>query len=779
MPSFSLLSPAVLLKPGMALMRRLSFSRKLLLMATVLLLPLGGLTTYAVANLDERRQATLNELAGSKVLGPTMQLVAHTQMHRGLLNRQLAGDASVQTTIEQTRAAMAKTLAAVDDAITRAPTLQLGSHWQPVRAQLAALAAGQHPAHAAASFALHTEQLTALASFKVEAADTSGLLLDPEAATFHLMNLTVNQMLPWTEALGRMRGLGAALLQKGETAPRELVKVAMPQTLLSHQLLQAQTTVAALARAGEAKPAGFDAAVEAARSFATQADALFVQGQGQGQADAAAYFNAGSAAIDQAHATGQAAQARLTQLLDERATTLHRAWLVACAAALLAFSGVIYLAVVFYLASMGTLNAVQKAVARLAAGDFAHQANIRGSDELADVGATLEGMAGRLSAMVADIRSNSAMVTNAGSLLATDTQALAARTETQSTSLEQTSASVQELTVAVQRSAQGAQAADTLANAVRAKAESGGGAIESSVAAMREIQASSRRMTDIISTIEGIAFQTNILALNAAVEAARAGEQGRGFAVVASEVRMLAQRSSASAKEIKSLIGASVAQIESGAQQVGSASQTFDDIVQGIREVADNVRRISASAEEQSSGLAQISEAVVHLEEITQQNALMVDKAMHSSGELNLRASKLDVAVSSFRLRQGSADEALALVRQAVELFTSKGPTALDEISRDQGRWTDRDMYVFALDRQGTYRAFGGNAAKVGTSVRDVRAVNGAKLVSDTFETAARGGGWVDYAFTNPATGSVDMKCSYMHPVTPDLVLGCGVYKQA
>jgi methyl-accepting chemotaxis protein len=760
----------------MALMRRLSFSRKLLLMATVLLLPLGGLTVYAVVNLQERLSATRLEAAGSEVLASSLRMAAHTQTHRGLVHRAMAGDSTMQAAIDQTRAAMNTTLTELDSTIARAPALRLDTRWKPLRGRLAALAAGQHPAEADASFAWHTEQVAGLAAFSVETAETSGLLLDPEAATYHLMSLAVNQMLPWTEALARMRGQGAAVLKKGDMAPQAVLKVATQQALLEHQLLQAQMTVAALGRAGEAKPAGFDVAIDAARSFAAQAEALFVRGQGQ--SDAGTYFDAGSAAIAKANGAAQAAHARLRQLLAERTDSLQRAWLLANAAAVLAFSGVIYLAVVFYLASVGTLNALQKTVARLAGGDFSHQATIRGSDELAEVGSTLEGMAGKLSAMVADIRTNSTMVTNAGSLLATDTQALAARTETQSASLEQTSASVQELTVAVQRSAQGAQAADALANTVRAKAESGGDAIQSSVAAMREIQASSRRMTDIIATIEGIAFQTNILALNAAVEAARAGEQGRGFAVVASEVRTLAQRSSASAKEIKALIDASVAQIESGAQQVGSASQTFDDIVQGIREVADNVRRISASAGEQSSGLAQISEAVVHLEAITQQNAEMVDKAMHSSSELSLRASKLDVAVSSFKLRQGSADEALALVQQAVALFSSKGTGALDDITRDADRWTDRDMYVFALDRQGTYRAFGGNAAKVGTNVRDVRAVNGDKLVKDTFDTAERGGGWVDYAFANPATGTVDMKCSYMHPVTPDLVLGCGVYKQ-
>ena len=448
------------------------------------------------------------------------------------------------------------------------------------------------------------------------------------------------------------------------------------------------------------------------------------------------------------------------------------------AVALAAMALTAWLGAAFFHTVSGTLGAIQHAVTRMAAGDFAARVDVHGRDELAAIGQALEALSGRMSETVADIRSNSSVVAQAGGQLASDSRALSERTETQAANLEQTSASVQELTAAVERSAQGAAQADALAVRVRDVAEAGGAAVQDAVRSMEHIQTGSRRVSDIVGVIEGIAFQTNILALNAAVEAARAGEQGRGFAVVAAEVRTLAQRSAASAREIKNLIGESVRGVSEGAAQIDRASRTFGEINGGIREVADRLRDIAASTSQQSSGLAQISQAVLELDRITQHNAQMVEQARHGSSELGERADRLARAVQGFRLRQGSADEASALVRRAVALYRERGPAALQTITGDAAAWTDRDMYVFAFDRQGIYRAFGGNTAKVGTSVREVRGVNGDKLVADAFSCAARGGGWVDYDFANPVTGEVASKTSYVEPVEDDLVLGCGVYKR-
>ena len=765
----------VLLKPGMTLMRRLRFPSKIMLLAIVLLAPLSWLTGEALLASHDSLQATRLEARGNPLLRLSLDVVAQTQKHRGLVNRRLAGDASVDGELTKTRSDLKAAVGTLQLALLERPEFDLGMLWQPVHLVLDRLAQGDVPDNAAQSFRLHTEQIEAMRRLISRAAEVSGLLLDPEGPPFHLMHFTVEPLVVWTESLGQLRGRGAALLRKGEAGVEDRAEIVAQVRILNQTLSSAEEIVAALQRAGEPAPEGFAAALASTRDYVRLAEATFAAVPLN--ANAAGYFDAGTAAIAQALGAGHAATQRLQSLLDDRAQRLQTLWLIQLAVGIGTVFGAAYLTTVFFRTSFGAIGALQRSVNLLAAGDFAFQVRLRGTDELSVVGNSLDKMTGRLSEMVADVRSNSSMVAQAGFSLAADTKALSERTEAQASSLEQTSASVEELSGAVRKSAQGAEAASGMAARVQAIAEQGGSAIQSAVTAMQDIQTSSSRVQEIVGVIEGLSFQTNILALNAAVEAARAGEQGRGFAVVASEVRSLAQRSAESAREIKSLIAASSQHVSTGVAQIGGASHTFAEIVQGIRDVASSVREIKTSTAEQSSGLDQIAQAVRHIDEITQRNAQMVESAFKSSSQLSARADRLSAAVSNFKLRQGSADEALALVRKAVEMYRRAGPAALGQITAAAGGLSDRDMYVFAFDRQGIYRAFAGKTEKIGTSVREVRGVDGDKLVRDAFEQAANGGGWVDYDFANPQTGSVDLKTSYVEPVSPDLVIGCGVYK--
>ena len=769
--------PAVVLfmKPGMKLMRELKFPAKMTLMTVVLLLPLSWLTAQALWSAHGDLQATRAEAEGVPLIGLTLDVVVQTQKHRGLVNRSLAGDTAADAALADTRAALKAASQALNSRLLAQPGSGLLAAWQPIHRALTKLADGDVPRDAAASFRLHSGQVTALRELLARSAESSGLLLEPESTPFHLMHLAVEPLVPWSESLGQLRGRGAALLRRGQIDPAEAGELVAQMRLLEHTSATAQQMVQALGRSGEAAPQGFAQALALSKSFADRTQALLASSGGGG--DASAFFESGTQAIEAVVGVGRASSKRLQTLLDERAQRLQRIWLMALAAGIAAVFGVAYLTLVFFRTSFGAVRVLQGSVAQLAAGDFATRIRLRGTDELSVVGQSLNAMTGRISEMVSDIRSNSSIVAQAGSRLAEDTRALSERTESQASSLEQTSASVQEISAAVRRSAQDSEAAAQMAARMSRVAEQGGQSIQSAVASMHDIQASSKRVSDIVGVIEGIAFQTNILALNAAVEAARAGEQGRGFAVVASEVRSLAQRSSSSAREIKSLIGASSGHVETGVVQIAGASRTFEEIVAGIREMADSVRAIHTSSTEQSSGLAQIAQAVQHIDELTQQNAQMVDSALHSSSQLSERAAKLAQAVASFRLRQGSADEALALVRKGVELYAAQGQSALATITDPASGLADRDMYVFAFDRQGIYRAFAGKPERVGTAVRDNPGVDGDKLVRDAFEQAARGGGWVDYDFANPQTGAVDLKTSYVEPVRDDLIVGCGVYK--
>jgi len=243
-------------------------------------------------------------------------------------------------------------------------------------------------------------------------------------------------------------------------------------------------------------------------------------------------------------------------------------------------------------------------------------------------------------------------VSTASTQIASGNQDLSSRTEQQASSLEETAASIEELTSTVKQNADNARQANQLATSASEVAVRGGSVVFQVVETMGSINASSKKIVDIISVIDGIAFQTNILALNAAVEAARAGDQGRGFAVVASEVRSLAQRSAAAAKEIKTLIGDSVEKVEEGSRQVADAGRTMDEIVGSVKRVTDIMGEISAASQEQTSGIEQINQAITQMDQVTQQNAALVEEASAAAQSLQEQAGSLSHIVSQFKLAQ-------------------------------------------------------------------------------------------------------------------------------
>lgn len=437
-----------------------------------------------------------------------------------------------------------------------------------------------------------------------------------------------------------------------------------------------------------------------------------------------------------------------------------------------------YLLLAFHLSLALDLRRVTRAMDKLVQGDLRLNLVADGGDEFSKLGSATAKMGATVSSMVANVRSNAAFVAHAGQSLAAGNRELSDRTEQQAANLEQTAASVQELSSTVQETAKTVLQVNQRASNVRDVADRGVATMAEAIASVEAIQSSARRMDEIVSVIDGLAFQTNILALNAAVEAARAGESGRGFAVVASEVRSLAQRSADSAKEIRQLIGASSGQVAISVSKIQTAGDSMTQIVSGIRDVAANMSLISTSSAEQSTGLTEITSAVRQLDEITQRNAQMVEHAVTQSRNLEGRASTLVEAFAMFKLQQGSADEAIELVTRAAEHRRSAGSreSFLRDIT-DPGRgFSDRDMYVFVLDANGTYLAFGGNRSKVGTRVQDIAGIDGQGLVDDIINQAHIEPGWVEYDITNPLTGRVQTKMSFVQ-LLDDWYLGCGVYK--
>ncbi|WP_343653509.1 methyl-accepting chemotaxis protein [Herbaspirillum sp.] len=287
---------------------------------------------------------------------------------------------------------------------------------------------------------------------------------------------------------------------------------------------------------------------------------------------------------------------------------------------------------------------------QVAGGDLSARIEVASRDETGELLGALRDMNASLVRIVSGVRRGTDMIATASSQIASGNLDLSSRTEQQASSLEETASSMEELTSTVQQNTANAREANRMAREASGIASNGGGVVSRVVETMEDINASSRKIVDIISVIDGIAFQTNILALNAAVEAARAGEQGRGFAVVATEVRSLAQRSAAAAKEIKALISDSVAKVESGSVLVNEAGDTMREIVESVQRVSNMISEISAAGEEQRSGIEQVSQAVGQMDQVTQQNAALVEEAAAASQALQEQAQELAHAVSVFRI---------------------------------------------------------------------------------------------------------------------------------
>ncbi|GLK93982.1 MULTISPECIES: methyl-accepting chemotaxis protein [Achromobacter] len=303
------------------------------------------------------------------------------------------------------------------------------------------------------------------------------------------------------------------------------------------------------------------------------------------------------------------------------------------------------------------LRAVSESFDKIAGGDLTVRVEVSSTNEIGTLMAAVKRMQESLTRTVSAVRRGVDEINVGSREISAGNTDLSSRTEEQAASLEETAASMEQLASTVKQNADNARQANQLAASASDVAERGGSAVSEVVDTMQEISASSRKISEIVSVIDGIAFQTNILALNAAVEAARAGEQGKGFAVVAGEVRSLAQRSAQAAKEIKGLIEDSVAKVGAGSQQVERAGATMQEIVASVKRVTDIMGEISAASEEQSSGIDQVNRAVSQMDEVTQQNAALVEEAAAAAGSLQEQAERLAEAVAVFKINAGEVIE--------------------------------------------------------------------------------------------------------------------------
>nr|MCU0951882.1 methyl-accepting chemotaxis protein [Burkholderiaceae bacterium] len=349
------------------------------------------------------------------------------------------------------------------------------------------------------------------------------------------------------------------------------------------------------------------------------------------------------------------------------------------------------------------LRKAQATADRIAAGDLTETIEVVGRDEAAQMLASIDNMQRSLRTVVGQVRDGVVSVSTASGQIAVGNQDLSSRTEEQASSLQETAASMEQMTSTVKQNADAARQANQLAVSASQVAARGGAVVGEVVTTMDAITASSKKISEIITVIDGIAFQTNILALNAAVEAARAGEQGRGFAVVAGEVRNLAQRSAQAAREIKTLISDSVEKVASGSRLVNDAGTTMGEIVQSVQRVTDLIGEITSATLEQSSGISQVNEAVVQLDQTTQQNAALVEESTAAAQSLREQAEALAAAVAMFKLSRDEAAQAITQAQssaQRVVRAAAPRPAARIEprvradsqarpAARDEGEWKE------------------------------------------------------------------------------------------
>jgi methyl-accepting chemotaxis protein len=495
------------------------------------------------------------------------------------------------------------------------------------------------------------------------------------------------------------------------------------------------------------------------------------------QGDARVHYETGSAALASLSALHRDASQRLITALDQRLKANRNELLIMVSTFAAGMALLLYLLASFLASFERTLRMLIKGTQAIASGNLALKLDVRGRDELTDMARVVEGMSMRLSSLVSEIRNSASLVNHTGQQVSDGSARLASRTDEQASSLRVSVDAINDLAAAVSRNADAACDLNGLTSRLAQEADDGHAAMQDTVRAMEQMKVASERVAEVVAVIDDVAFQTSMLSLNAAIEASRAGEAGKGFAIVAAEVRQLAQRCAESAEQIRGHIGDAGTQVQLSSEKLAQASQSLDALVAGVREVSTSLQQISESSAQQSQELQQVTLSVGNLDEITRENAALVEESSTASHALVSRAGMLREAVASMRLRQGSADEALAMVERACAHVAQAGrEQAFIDFHDAQAGFTDRDLYIFAFDREGVYSACGTKPANVGQPYSVTPGLDKA-FVDRIWAAADGGGGWVRYEVLNPLNDAVTPKESYVLALDAQTLIGCGIYR--
>ncbi|WP_353152036.1 methyl-accepting chemotaxis protein [Pollutimonas bauzanensis] len=584
-----------------------------------------------------------------------LSLIRLTQQHRGFSVGFLAGNDSLADVRQRTQAevdqAMDNMVSVLSSNLNEPSLLaridEIKSKWQGL-----ARAVGSKALSSAESYEQHSELVDQQLALLESIVDTSGLALNSDPASLHLVNAVLRDLPGLTENLGRLRAFGTTLLS-GDAGRADRTKINVQIGLAQYDFNIAYRSLNKAMAVSPTLTAMLDGPLATARVAAQRVLVMSNDKFGYTQQldfPADEFFSLMSKGIDQQFDLITVAVKALESIFAKRVSDSQQTlWMVVGVIVALSLLALL-LAVLIMRSIIGTISLSLKVAQRVASGDLTSHIQAQSTDETGQLLLALDSMNTSLINIVAQVRSGTDSIVTAATQIAAGNSDLSARTVAQASSLEQTAASVEEFTSTVGQNAENARLANELALSASSVALRGGQVVRQVVDTMASINTSSNKIVDIIGIIDSIAFQTNILALNAAVEAARAGEQGRGFAVVAAEVRSLAQRSAASAKEIKGLIDESVSQVEQGSLLASTAGQTMDEIVGSIQRVTDIMSDITVASREQALGIEQINQAVAKMDGATQQNAALVEEATTAAHALRYQADNLVAAVSVFKI---------------------------------------------------------------------------------------------------------------------------------